>query len=70
MDEKTFRTLLWLFRESILFEFENKQIQKKIAHLKQLAKELGYDVLPQEEGQKEIIALDLNIQTDGQLAFC
>jgi hypothetical protein len=54
--------------EQIKYEFENREIRLKVAKLRALADELGYDIVPKNTGEPK---LDLNttIESNGQLSL-
>lgn len=64
------REYVFEHKDQIFFEFENKKIQKKFEHLKSLANELGFDIMPKQVDFKNSIDLNLSIDENGQLTFC
>ena len=56
-------------KEQIIFEFNNHLTQKKVEHLKLLANELGYDIVPQQQNAEGSIDLNTVTQPDGQISL-
>lgn len=55
--------------QQIQYEFENKQIRSKVAKLRALADELGYDIVPKEQQGNTKVDINTTIESTGQIAL-